>query len=638
LFSPTNQSFNNHFCHNCKQGGPLLAGQMDGLYTVESSLVATVPPMSSEKTLPKKNSSWYVNLVLIVLAAAFIITSFDRPMRFWSPTVLTIGHKKYNLKDLRDRVRDHQALLALQGQSMGGQDVVALLGAVQNNLLLDIEADGLGLRTSRHKAEAWLKQAPAFQDETGAPNAQRMEDFLSKAGISLSRLVTAVQKHLIRQRLQDALTGQVTVPAEAVTLTAEGLYQQRWGAYTEVPLPAQPKTSPSTELLQGLFKKTPLQRPAQRKFSFIWIAHRSLPENQGPATQKELDRRPKNISQSQWANEIAKSRKTDRVAAMQDAIDAQLAEGKDLEAIGKAYGAKVNQVMTDALGSFPAQNDQAAARQDKKSVPGTSQAPAEQAEVLAFSQAQDKAQALRSGLLEKVFTMSVGQSEMVSPVPGHTLVVRLDQDLPGQAMTFEEAKPNLVKQAIQDLRVQEAMASAEKMARLLREGAVNDQKNQASQAIAGKKNPKGRLLAGQKAPKGARGGVGDFDQSATLKAELMKKMISIGPLTQTDPSRDLPAQVTKALFDMDLGGVQVVVVQTPKDESAPASSTGPARIFVVRLVSIKSGPEATAKAAPVQAFLKQDFQLTMLQLYMKNLQRKYPISWNEKALSNSPQS
>lgn len=224
------------------------------------------PDVSSKK-------SSYVTLIFILLGIAFIVTSFDNPLNFFQPTVVSLGGHHIKRREFRN-------LLAWEYAQGSSPTFPALLSKLINNELVDLEAQQMGIQVSQQAARASFQKKPLFLDETGHFQEKKFQAFLTGSGLSLNQMLEQEKKYLRRKRLKEALMTQVTPPTLLVRLTERGAFQERVGAYKEFSLKKVGHSSSDKEL-KDLFEAHPIKDPEYRTYSILDLSiARGLPKSQ----------------------------------------------------------------------------------------------------------------------------------------------------------------------------------------------------------------------------------------------------------------------------------------------------------------------------------------------------------------------
>jgi hypothetical protein len=350
--------------------------------------------------LHKKKHSPYFNAVLAVLGVAFLVTSFDNPLKLFEPPLLSVGSKDIKAHEFRVLLAHSYTLTDfsnIENQNM------AVLSYIINNELVSLEAERMGIKTSEAAAQESLKKRPLFLDEQGTFQQERLQKFLSASGLTLAQLIKQEQRVLSRNRLKQALLDQIPhAPQALIKLTSIGAFQERTGIYKKFPIAASNKSiTPPEKELKALFSEKQFQSPEYRSYRVLQLSPMAL------AHMTSSTPSPKEVSLAQA--------KFEKLCIQ---IEDDLGAGMSLEDIVASRGLSslVKSMTTDAQGRSMASGKNLSKTGNDKKV----------AEI-AFSLSPEE------------------NARPVSLSTGYFFVIKVDKIDPPKILTFQEAYPQLVQ-------------------------------------------------------------------------------------------------------------------------------------------------------------------------------------------------
>lgn len=359
---------------------------------------------------PKKKSSWMVNSIFVLLALAFIATSIDTRFFFFESPVLSIGNKKITKSELQQLFLQEIALLNLEHSYGDEINPAFLLSKIENNELLNLEVENLGIRVSQEAARQALYAQKAFQDTQGHFSQHKVNEFLSSRQISIKQLIEGQRKAMARQRLKKVLIEQAQASHDLLELTVKGMFQKRKGGYLQLTLKPDEmaKIQPTQAQLQEMFKKTPLHSPEQRTYSILYLSPDLFIEKlKGSEPNKEI------------LLQKARARLETAITQIEDGVGA----GKNLKELASQQGIPLIHITSDNKGLSIEGNELFLA---------------------AFQKFGKNKEDLKKAILNKVFSMNPEQGTEFLQLPSSTcLWVHLDKITPSHVLTYDQAKGRL---------------------------------------------------------------------------------------------------------------------------------------------------------------------------------------------------
>lgn len=401
-----------------------------------------------------KKSGSYSTVVIGIIIFAFIATSFDRSILFFSPEVLSLGGHSLRYNKLESLLKIEYALLKQYGYSTDNT-FNAVLEKIINDELLSIEAKNFDINVSQEMVRAHIQKTRLFADNRGQFDDEKLQKFLVEAKLGITEFLNYEKRRMINARLKTAMLEQVTVPSVLTELAISGAWQERNGAYKEFFPPKEAPNSfkPTEQNLLELFNKTPIKSPEYRTFSFLKLSPNAFLSNI-KITPDEISKA--NFGKISKDKLIAKIQLEKARAYLENLIikiEGLLGEGKSLQDIAKQYSLEFYTLTTDAKG---------------QTIAGA------QAEPLSFADVLE-ADVLRKAILTKVFFLEPNQFPDHFQLPSSDFVLlQVEKVAPEKLMNFEEAKPYLERQLYAQKQTDIAVNAAEKF---LSSGSAENMKN-----------------------------------------------------------------------------------------------------------------------------------------------------------------
>jgi peptidyl-prolyl cis-trans isomerase D len=179
-----------------------------------------------------KASSLFFRILFIVLIVSFGIWGIGDVLRgkMFEPTVASVGGTTITAQEYQ---REYQHQLKRMSAALGGQfspDVAKQMGLPQQVLdqmvaqaLFSHLADQLGMRAPDDVLRGMLEASPAFRDQAGQFDQQRLAQFLSQQGLTVDSFTTSFRADLLRSQLYDAVSAGSIAP----TAMADAVYGYR---------------------------------------------------------------------------------------------------------------------------------------------------------------------------------------------------------------------------------------------------------------------------------------------------------------------------------------------------------------------------------------------------------------------------
>lgn len=402
-----------------------------------------------ENISPKK-TPWYVTAVFIVLAIAFLVSSFrGSGWKLFQPPIITVGNVAIKADEFRKAFSLKRAYAALRG-SRRPLDFRMMLNEVTVDKMVDLELTRLGIEVSYQSALESLQKNPAFLNNNGVFSQKKFETFLREAGLSIYQLVEAEKKNLAANYLRDAVCAQIQAPGPLATLVAQALFQERTGGYKVFPFSEATLNHPipTEDDLKKLFQKDPVITPVQARYVILRIS----PELLAPSVDiSEADvkeyhnlRDPKadyNTVRDQLKHQLQKQRAIEKVGKLLVEIDERLGAGESLSSIAQHYNLPLYELTTDQKG-YEAEGMLASA--------------------LVFEEYGDQGPLLREAFLQRVFQMAPDHDPELIPLPlGENMFVAVQKIIPEKKLSYEEARPYLHKKWLMQEQKKAVLAAAE---------------------------------------------------------------------------------------------------------------------------------------------------------------------------------
>jgi len=210
----------------------------------------------------KRASSWFVRALLLVLIVSFAVWGIGDMFigRHDIQVAATVGDTEVPLRDVeRAFENERQALQQQLGISLDRRQA-ASFGVLNRSLqnvvaraLVDQHRRDLGLGVSDEEVAATIRNDPFFAS-AGSFDRFRLDSFLRSAGLSEAQYVEAVRSDIGRNRLLDALTDLVIVPAPLAERLAAYRGETRRGTVLVVPRTGIATGEPDEAALESLLE------------------------------------------------------------------------------------------------------------------------------------------------------------------------------------------------------------------------------------------------------------------------------------------------------------------------------------------------------------------------------------------------
>ncbi len=376
-----------------------------------------------------------------------------------------VGGLAISRYELAEKVQQQaQHLMAQTGESMTREQIVKaglpqiILTQLIQEILLNLEAEHLGLTVSDEMLRDQIQSIKAFQNEKGQFDRARFAQILRNNGLSEDSFIAEVRKELTREQLISAIMVGAHLSDDIVDRLFDAQYQNRQAAMLmitpqEMPVPAPP----STDILEGFYKEhqKKFQTPELRTIAALVIDPTVLAK-EIPVSQEEIKAIYEAKPEYQKQNidsatpliiaEVQKEKAMEKMFQVTQDLDDKIAGGATLEElVPTVKGAELIKLEgVDAKGF------------DRLEMPSPN---------------LPKKKELTQEILQTAFSLEEGADSPFSQAKdGIYYMVRVDKITPASFQPFAEIKDRVLKAWTEYEQLKAAYAKAEKYVQAFNQG------------------------------------------------------------------------------------------------------------------------------------------------------------------------
>jgi peptidyl-prolyl cis-trans isomerase D len=239
-----------------------------------------------------KASSTWLGKALMATVMGFLVVSFaiwgigDIFRGFGRNAVATIGGAEISIEQFRQFYNDRMQQLGRQvGRPITPDEARTrgldrqLLGQLIAETTLDEQVRQLKLGLSDADIAQRVTSDPSFRGANGQFDRARFEQLIRQAGFTEGRFIEDQRRSMLRRQLVQSITGDLKVPATAMTMLNQYRNETRQIEYVALgPEQAGDISSPTPEVLNKYFedRKTLFRAPEYRKIAILTLAPADL--------------------------------------------------------------------------------------------------------------------------------------------------------------------------------------------------------------------------------------------------------------------------------------------------------------------------------------------------------------------------
>ncbi len=395
--------------------------------------------------LRKGANMWFVRIILVLIIASFMVWGVESvhltgPANVASVDNINVTQAEYSRAfrtELIQRTPDPSEPYTAPQAIADGLDRLVLERLVMG-AALDNAAEDLGLRASDHRIAAAIHEAPRFQGPSGAFDMAIYRQELSQRGMTEYGFEQETRRLMERADLIGTLRSGVVVPEAIVQAIYAHASEVRWGHYVGIPSAGMTGVPEPSDTDVKAYYDAHQQRysePEYRAFRFVVLNQAALAANTQIADdvlRKEFEARKDTVSTPE-KRDLKQIIVADEAAAK--ALKQRLDAGEDFVEVARSAGMSAGEV----------------------ALPGTERSK------LGYlgDEAADKAFSLEQGKVSDPVDSKLGWA-----------IFKVDAVTPGREVTFDEARPQIMKDLV-DRQVSAAMDELSEKARTqIAEGAA----------------------------------------------------------------------------------------------------------------------------------------------------------------------
>ncbi|HUX78744.1 MAG TPA: SurA N-terminal domain-containing protein [Alphaproteobacteria bacterium] len=416
----------------------------------------------------KFSESRVAKVFLAIVALSFVAFfgggSWFRP-HDPNAVVAEVGNLSVSRYEFVEKVQQQaQRIMAQSGESMTREDMLKaglpqiILSQLIQEILLNLEADHLGLTVSDETLRDQIQSIKAFQNEKGVFDRALFTQVLRNNSLSEDSFIAEVRKELIREQLISAIMVGAYVSDDIVDRLFDAQYQYRQAAMLmvspkEMPLPE----SPTNVVLEAFYNdhQKKFQTPELRKLTALVIDPASYA--------KEISVSPEEIRAVYEAKPEYKKRSIDSAKPL---IIAEIQKEKAMEKLFQ-----VTQDLDDKIAGGATLEELAPSVQGAELVTLDGVDAQGRNQMAVTSSALPKNTHLAQELLQTAFSTDEGSdSPFTQAKDGTYYLVRVDKVIPTALQPFAEIKDRVLKVWTEYEQLKAAHAKAEKYVQAFNQG------------------------------------------------------------------------------------------------------------------------------------------------------------------------
>jgi peptidyl-prolyl cis-trans isomerase D len=433
------------------RGFPLLPG-LGGDPMMPAAFSAPPRALSDPATMliaiRSKATSWIVKILFVLLIVPFVIWGIGDMLRTRTrePNVAEVGNVEITATQLRrefDRqMRQYRQVFGEnfdteQAKKLGLVDKT-LAGMVARTLF-DLYVDKLGLVASDAQVRARIEADPLFKSGTGEFDLGRFAAFLRQVGLDEAGYVKTVRRDMLRQQLVEAVTAGVAAPKALVDRLYRYRNETRVADTLLVTAASMPEpAAPGDAELQAFHDQHQdmFQAPEYRSLTMVQL----LPEQFAAGLSVPEDKLEQAYEQRKSEFDQPERREVEQIVFSDEA---KAKEAADKLAAGEDF-AKVAQETT-----------------------GAPPVPLGKIEKSGFMTDL-------SALADAAFSTDAGKTAGPIKTPLGWHIIRVISIEPGAKSSFEQARPQLEKELVNEMAINKMIETANQLDDALAGGASLD--------------------------------------------------------------------------------------------------------------------------------------------------------------------
>ncbi len=315
--------------------------------------------------LQKFSQSRIAKVFLAIVALSFIAFfgggSWFRP-HDPNAVVAEVGNLSISRYEIAEKVQQQaQRFMAQTGEAMTREEILKtelpqiILTQLIQEILLNLEAEHLGLTVSDETLRHQIQSLKAFQNEKGIFDRNLFAQVLRSNGISEDSFIEEVRHELTREQLMNAIMVGAYLPDDIVDRLFDSQYQYRQAAMLvispkEMPLPSPP----SNDVLEAFYKKhqKEFKTPELRTITALVIDPADIAK-EIPVTEEEIKatyeakletfkKKPLDTVRPLVIAEVQKEKAMENIFQITQDLDDKIAGGATLEELAPSVkGAKL---------------------------------------------------------------------------------------------------------------------------------------------------------------------------------------------------------------------------------------------------------------------------------------------------------
>lgn len=361
--------------------------------------------------------------------------------------------------------QESQSLMAHSGQSMTQEDLLKagvpqkVLGQLIQEILLNLEAEHLGISVSDETIRNQIQAIPAFHNKNGEFDRGLFVQVLRANNLSEDSFISEVRLGLIRDQLIDAITVGAHVPDEMADRLFDAQFQHRQAAFMivspkEIPLPP----APEQKVLEAFYNdhEKEFGLPELRTFTALVIDVSKMAKDI-PVTEEEI--------KSVYETKIDAFGKK----PLKDVKHLVIAEVQKEKALEKAY--QLSQDLDDKIAGGATYEELAPTLPEGQLIKFEALDAKGQDRMQTLSPQLPQDKEFAKEILQTAFGLEEGvDSPFTQGQSGYYYAVRLDKINPAALQPFADIKDRVLKVWQENEQIKAAYEKAEKYVKSFNEG------------------------------------------------------------------------------------------------------------------------------------------------------------------------
>ena len=421
------------------------------------------------QSFQKFSQSRVAKVFLAIVALSFVAffggSSWFRP-HDPNATVAEVGNLSISRYELAEKIRQQIQIIMAQSDQPITQEEILNAGLPQQilkqsiqEILLNLEAEHLGLTVSDQVISQQVQSIPAFQNEKKQFDRLVFAQRLRAYNLSEDTFIAEMRRELIRQQLIDAIMVGAYLPDEMLTRLFEAQYQYRQAAMLvispqEMPLPSLPPLDVLNTFYNEHQKE--FETPELRTITAL-IIDPTLIAKDIPVTAEEIktlyEEKPeiygkKTIDEATplIVTEIQKEKAIEKTYKLTQELDDKIAGGSTLEELAPTVSGSHLIMLTEV-----------SANGLDRMQTSSPQLP--------------KSKELAQEILHTAFSLEEASDSPFTQSPeGVSYLVRVDKVIPSSFQPFEEIKDRVLKVWTENEQLRTAQAKAEAYVKSFNQG------------------------------------------------------------------------------------------------------------------------------------------------------------------------